>query len=115
MLQESTKIYELTHREFALFYVDITTVEFEKGYVLADTDFNPKNDMHTITFVYKSKMKTYYDLFVKWNNEKEERPWKRALTLEEMTNEMKNLLEKRKLHFVNREYYKVYPEYVRAE
>lgn len=115
MLQESTKIYELTHREFTLFHEDIIDEEFKKGYILADTKFNPVNDMHTLTFEYKSKMKTYYDLFVKWNDEKEERPWKRMLTFEEMTNEMKTLLEKRKLHFVNPKGYKVYPEYVKVE
>ena len=115
MLQETTKIYELNRWDYTLFYKDIVSLEYEKGYVLTDEKYNPKNDRYVLTFDYKDKITTHYDLIVKWNNEKTEKTWKRDLTLQELTKEMKTLLDNKTLHFVNPKCYKIYPEYIKVE
>lgn len=115
MLQETTKQYVLTREEYFFFADDIIGEEFKRGYILTENKHNSNTDNYILTFTYTTAIHQYYDLFVKWNNAKKEEPYKRGLTFDEMTFEMKMLLEKRKQHFVNPKYYKVYPEYVRVE
>ena len=60
-------------------------------------------------------MENYYDIFVKYEDEKEERLVSRKLTSAEMYALLNYLLRERKRHFEDNIPKKHYPEYIRIE
>ena len=60
-------------------------------------------------------MENYYDIFVKYNDEKEEKVVVRAVTSDVMYAMLNYLLRERKNHFNNNTPKTHYPEYIRIE
>lgn len=60
-------------------------------------------------------MENYYDIFVKYNDEKEERVILRAVTSDIMYAMLNHLLRERKNHFIYKMPKTHYPEYIRIE
>ncbi|MBO7716226.1 MAG: hypothetical protein J6S85_21860 [Methanobrevibacter sp.] len=60
-------------------------------------------------------MEYYYDIFVKYNDEKEERVIARELTSGQMYALFNHLLRERKHHYENNLPKTHYPEYIRVE
>ena len=114
MLSEKTKTYQLTIEEYKMFKDDIIEIEKNKGYELIEDKLN--DDYLFLTFGKPlPNEKDYYDVFVKWNDSEEEKPYCRKLNINEMESSIEYLLRIRKNHFRFPKTYKRYPEYVRVE